>query len=245
MNIVEFEMSYNQFCSEYYYVRPLEKGIYTIPILIAPKTFKLGELMSRIGKHSLTKKAIDCIDLPEKRTTIHKINGMNTSKYKELEKGIFDVRDELRTMIKLEAINKTHQAANGFVYSMGRVVNKLCENKKLNKLLDLVTNYLEETDKIIIVYYYQEDLCQLQLALTDYSVTTDIDKFTKDSQILLLQFGQAEGLNLQFCNKMIFYTYDYSFLKFDQMCGRIYRSGQKNKVTYDILINTETIEDKI
>jgi SNF2 family DNA or RNA helicase len=29
------------------------------------------------------------------------------------------------------------------------------------------------------------------------------------------------------------------------MCGRIYRSGQKNNVTYDILINENTIEEKI
>ena len=44
---------------------------------------------------------------------------------------------------------------------------------------------------------------------------------------------------------MIFYTYDYSFLKFDQMCGRIYRNGQKNKVTYDVFISKNTIEEKI
>ena len=161
------------------------------------------------------------------------------------KKGIFDVRDELRTMIKLEAINKAHQAANGFVYSLGHVVNHLKDNKKINKLMDLVTTYLEETDKIIIVYYYKEDLTTLYNSLTDYSVTTDINDFEHSAQILLLQYGQAEGLNLQYCNKMIFYTYDYSFLKFDQMCGRIYRSGQKNNVTYDVLINTDTIEDKI
>jgi hypothetical protein len=81
--------------------------------------------------------------------------------------------------------------------------------------------------------------------LSEYSWTVNISDFEKDTQILFLQFGQAEGLNLQFCNKMIFYTYDYSFLKFDQMCGRIYRSGQKNNVTYDILINENTIEEKI
>jgi hypothetical protein len=245
MNIIEFDMTYNQFCTEYYYVRPLEKGIYTIPILIAPKTFKLKELMTRIGKHSITRKAVDCIDLPEKRITIHKISGMNNSKYKEIENGIFDVRNELRTMIKLEAINKAHQAANGFVYSLGHITNHIANNKKVDKLMDLVTTYMEETNKLIIVYYYKEDLVTLYNALQDYDFTVDIDEFEKTSQILLLQFGQAEGLNLQFCNKMIFYTYDYSFLKFDQMCGRIYRSGQKNNVTYDILINTDTIEDKI
>jgi hypothetical protein len=169
MNIIEFEMSYNQFCAEYYYIRPLEKGIYTIPILIAPKTNKLKELMTRISYHSMTKKACDCIDLPEKRINIHKISGMNTPEYKRVENGIFDFGLELKTMLKLEAINKAHQAANGFVYLSGGLPIKITENKKLEKLLDLVSIHLEESDKIIIVYYYKDDLTTLKTALSEYS----------------------------------------------------------------------------
>ena len=33
--------------------------------------------------------------------------------YIDIENGIFKIADEVRTMIKLEAINKAHQAANG------------------------------------------------------------------------------------------------------------------------------------
>ena len=247
MDIVEFSMSYNQFCTEYYYCRPLEKGIYTIPILIAPKSLRIPELLARIGRHSLTKKAVDCIDLPEKKTIIHKLEGMDSKKYKEIESGIYDMADDTRTMLKLEAINKAHQAANGFVYNSIGFAQALKTNIKDEYLVNLVSTHLEESNKIIIVYQYRKDLDTIKdiLSEEDFSVTTDVAEFEKDSQILLLQFGQAEGLNLQFCNTMIFYTYDYSFLKFDQMCGRIYRSGQRNNVTYHILINTNTIEDKI
>ena len=77
-----------------------------------------------------------------------------------------------------------------------------------------------------------------------YDYTEDPLEFP-DKQILFLQFGQAEGLNLQYCNNMIYYTYDYSFLKYEQMCGRIYRNGQKNTVTYTVLINENTIEEKV
>ena len=104
---------------------------------------------------------------------------------------------------------------------------------------------MEETNKIIVVYLYKEDLIELKNKLKDFDCTEDVESFKTTSQILFLQYSQAEGLNLQFCNHMIFFTYDYSFLKFDQMCGRIYRSGQKNNVTYDILINRNTIEEKI
>lgn len=248
MSIEEFDETYIQFVSKYYYVRPLERGIYSIPILIAPKVSNLKELIERIGEHSLTKTAEECISLPSKRTNIHYIDGMCSSKYKEVERGIFNIGSEMKTMIKLEAINKAHQAANGFVYSSWSTPIKLCENKKVNKVLDLCEMYLEETDKIIVVYHYKEDLVNLKSTLNSSFVSTeDVSEFTnnKDVQILYLQFSQAEGLNLQFCNHMIFYSYDYSFLKFDQMCGRIYRSGQKNNVTYDILISSNTIEEKI
>ena len=246
MDITEFDMSYNEFCTTYYYCRPLEKGIYTIPILIAPKTFKLDELLERISYHSITKRLIDCVELPDKQINIHHIKNMDSKQYKEIESGIFRIKDEERTMIKLETINKAHQAANGFVYSKGLSV-RFKDNLKLQTLRELSEMYLEELDKLIVVYYYEDDKYQIYTKLFDLGVTFNISDFTntEDKKILLLQFGQAEGLNLQFCNRMIFYTYDYSFLKFEQMCGRIYRTGQKNKVIYDILINSNTIEEKI
>lgn len=247
MNIVEFNMSYTEFCETYYYCRPLEKGMYSIMLPIAPKTWKLDELMYRVSEHAMVKEAKDCIELPEKTVNVHYIEGMNNDKYKELYNGIYKFEIN-KTLIKLEAINKAHQAANGYVYNTAGLTEHIMRNKKLDKLHDLCDMYLEESDKIILVYWYKQDMSDIFNELkNDYVITTDISTFTndKDTQILLLQFGQAEGLNLQFCNRMIFYTFDYSFLKYDQMCGRIYRSGQKNNVIYDILLAANTIEEKI
>lgn len=248
MDIDEFEETYNQFVCKYYYVRPLEKGIYSIPILIAPRYDMIKTLIPRIEYHSMTKRASDCIDLPEKTTNVRWIDGMCTPKYKEIESGIFKIDSDKRTMLKLEAINKAHQAANGFVYDDFTRVIDLKTNKKLETLMSLCSTYLEEINKIIVVYNYKADLEKITATLgSEFYVTTDVKTFETDEecQILFLQFSQAEGLNLQFCTHMIFYTYDYSFLKYDQMCGRIYRSGQKNNVTYDVLINSNTIEEKI
>ena len=121
---------------------------------------------------------------------------------------------------------------------------KLLENKKLKILEDQLTDLLSETHKVIIVYLYQRDLEELETL--PFTWTKDFLTFKdSDAQILFLQFAQSEGLNLQFCNQMIFYTYDYSFLNYDQMCGRIYRTGQKKPVTYTIYIAEDTIEEKI
>lgn len=244
MNIVEFDMNYDEFVARYYFTKDMmsDSG-YPFKILLDARKDRLPELIFRIGKHSTVKRIKDCIDLPDKRTEIVKIPGMVSKKYKEIEKGILSYDDYEKTMIKLEQINKLHQAANGFVYDLNSnpivLTNK---NPKFEYLKDMLEDMLEQTERVIIVYYYKYDLEVLKQL--KYSWTIDPNDFP-NKQILFLQAGQAEGLNLQYCNYMIFYTYDYSFLKFEQMSGRIYRDGQKNNVVYTILISDKTIEEKI
>ena len=243
MNIVEFEMTYDEFVWRYYYTKQMESNSgFKFDILLNAKPFMLDELMTRIGKHSMVKEAKDCIDLPEKRTDLVYIDGMINEKYLELKDGILKTAEYEKTMIPLETLNKLHQASNGFFYDDYKVPQVICENKKLKELSDILDDMLEETERVIIVYQYQYDLEQLKTL--KYNWTLDPSEFP-EKQILFLQFGQSEGLNLQYCNQMIFYSYDYSFLNYEQMTGRIYRNGQKNNVVYTILISRGTIEEKV
>lgn len=243
MNIVEFEMSYDEFVWRYYYTRQLESSSgFKFDILLSTKPFMVNELMTRIAKHSMVKEAKDCIELPEKRTEIVYIKGMVNEKYRELKDGILKTDLYEKTMIPLETLNKLHQASNGFFYDDYKKAHKISDNKKLVELNSILEDMLEETPKVIIVYQYQQDLEELKTLKYDW--TTDPSQFP-NKQILFLQYGQSEGLNLQYCNQMIFYSYDYSFLNYEQMTGRIYRNGQKNNVVYTILISEGTIEEKI
>lgn len=243
MNIVEFNMSYDDFVWRYYYTKQMESSFgFRFDILLSPKPHLLDELMTRVGKHSMVKEAKDCIDLPEKRTDLVYIDGMVSEQYRELKEGILRTAEYEKTMIPLETLNKLHQAANGFFYDDYKKVHEVCENKKLKELDSILEDMLEETHKVIIVYQYQHDLDNLKTLKYDW--TTDPSDFP-NKQILFLQYGQSEGLNLQYCNQMIFYSYDYSFLNYEQMTGRIYRNGQKNNVVYTVLISKGTIEEKI
>lgn len=243
MNIIEFNMTYDEFVSRYYYTKQLESGNgFRFDILLNVKPFMVDELMIRVGKHSMTKEAKDCVDLPEKRTELVYINGMVSEKYRELKDGILRTDEYEKTMIPLETLNKLHQAANGFFYDDYKNVHRICENKKLKELNEILVDMLEETEKVIIVYQYQQDLEELKTLPFEW--TTEPSEFP-NKQILFLQYGQSEGLNLQYCNQMIFYSYDYSFLNYEQMSGRIYRNGQKNNVVYTVLISKGTIEEKI
>ena len=243
MNIEEFDMSYDEFVWKYYYTKQLESSSgFRFEILLNVKPFLLNELMDRIGKHSMVKEAKDCIDLPEKRTELVYIDGMVNEKYRELKGGMLKTAEYEKTMIPLETLNKLHQASNGFFYDDYKKPIEICENKKLKELDSILEDLLEETPKVIIVYQYQHDLENLKTL--KYEWTTDPSEFP-NKQILFLQYGQSEGLNLQYCNQMIFYSYDYSFLNYEQMTGRIYRNGQKNNVVYTILISKGTIEEDI
>lgn len=243
MNIVEFEMTYDEFVWKYYYTKQLESSSgFKFDILLNVKPFMVDELMSKIGKHSMVKEAKDCIDLPEKRTDLVYIDGMISEKYRELKDGILKTAEYEKTMIPLETINKLHQASNGFFYDDYKTPHVICENKKLKELNEILSDMLEETERVIIVYQYQYDLQQLKTL--NYEWTLDPTEFP-NKQILFLQYGQSEGLNLQYCNQMIFYSYDYSFLNYEQMTGRIYRNGQKNNVVYTILISRGTVEEQI
>lgn len=243
MNIVEFEMTYDEFVWRYYYTKQMESSSgFKFDILLNVKPFMVDELMTKIGKHAMVKEAKDCIDLPEKRTDLVYIDGMINEKYLELKEGILKTAEYEKTMIPLETLNKLHQASNGFFYDDFKIPQVICENKKLKELDDILEDMLEETDRVIIVYQYQYDLEQLKTL--KYNWTLDPNEFP-NKQILFLQFSQSEGLNLQYCNQMIFYSYDYSFLNYEQMTGRIYRNGQKNNVVYTILISRGTVEEKV
>ena len=243
MNIVEFTMTYDEFVHTYYYTKQMEGGYgFRFDILLSVKPFMVEDLMKRVGKHSMVKEAKDCIDLPDKRTELVYIDGMVSEKYRELKDGILKTDEYEKTMIPLETLNKLHQASNGFFYDDYKTAHKVCENNKLKTLNDILEDMLEETERVIIVYQYQQDLDELKTL--KYNWTLDPSDFP-NKQILFLQYGQSEGLNLQYCNQMIFYSYDYSFLNYEQMTGRIYRNGQKNNVVYTILISKGTIEEKI
>lgn len=243
MNIVEFTMTYDEFVHTYYYTKQMEGGYgFRFDILLSVKPFMVDDLMKRVSKHSMVKEAKDCIDLPEKRTELVYIDGMVSEKYRELKDGILKTDEYEKTMIPLETLNKLHQASNGFFYDDYKNVHQICENNKIKTLNEMLEDMLEETPRVIIVYQYQQDLEELKKLKYDW--TLNPSDFP-NKQILFLQYGQSEGLNLQYCNQMIFYSYDYSFLNYEQMTGRIYRNGQKNNVVYTILISKGTIEEKI
>lgn len=254
LGIFEFEMTYETFVRQFYTVRYIKQGARLLELPDAPRMETLPLMMMKFGNASKVKRTEDCVELPAKIERLVYVDGMVTPKYKEFENGFYshvaDVQgrtvEHNDTLLAIEKHGKMHQAANNFYYDkIDREAHDIRKvNPKIVRCAELMEELLEEEDKVIVVYYFKHDL--EQLVQLPFNYTTDIREFENaDKNVLYIQFSKAEGVNLQFCNQMIFYSYAWSFVSFDQMCGRIYRNGQTKKTHFYTLISKGTVEELI
>lgn len=121
----------------------------------------------------------------------------------------------------------------------------LCGADNANKI-DVLTTLLEGIDDRVIIFYNFNNehdvltkLCKKlkRKAFTCNGNVKQVDDFKQhDKSILLVQYrAGATGLNLQFCNKVVYFTPPLSSNLYEQSKARTWRVGQKSKCTYWIL----------
>ena len=170
-----------------------------------------------------------------------------TEQYRDAEQGVIELSDYSTTMTRLTAINKMHQAANGFLYIGMTPTDKRVHQFKYNEKLDWLMQNVQK-QPTAIVYRFKFDFECITQMLNDNCIpwTENINEFKKgEAMVLILQCSRCESFNLQNCMHMIFYTMDYSFIKFDQMLHRVWRKGQENEVNIDVLLFKGSIESTI
>ena len=183
-------------------------------------------------------------NMPDLNVNLVQLDYVPTKEYTQAEDGVVAIEDYESTMTKLAAITKCHQIANGFVYLYDEEGNRIKYHLEHNKKLDwLKDNVIDEPT--VIVYRFEVDKDNL-VEQYDGLWTENVEDFKNGSyKILLLQCSRCESFNLQMCKRMIFYTLDYSYIKYEQMLRRIYRMGQTENVRIDVLTFKDTIEQKI
>ncbi len=187
-------------------------------------------------------------NMPDIEVNEIKLHYAPTQEYLDAEQGVIQTSDYENTMTKLAAIQKMWQAVNGFLYipdendNTKRTIHEIERNKKLDWLAENLTPVTT------IVYMFEADRIHIEEELDKlcYTHTEIVDEFKQSkAEILLLQCSRCESFNLQMCNRIIFYTFDYSYIKYNQMLHRVWRMGQKNKVQIDVLMFEQTVETKI
>jgi hypothetical protein len=249
LNIRAFSESYDEFMHRYYQCKVVYvnagRFIYQ-PDKLLPGA--LNVLTAKIAQYASVLRAEDCLDLPTLTVREIEVSGMRTKEFIDAAKGIVTFADgHQETVNKLACVQKMHQLSNGFVYDAEHKPVVFKQNSKIEECMNLVQSELEERDKLIIIYVYQYDKECLTKALTDLKISyTDNTESFCSAQVLLLQEQRAIGINLQaFTSCMIFYTYSYAYLEYNQTIGRIYRAGQKIPCKIFVLINSGTSERKI
>ena len=243
MNIDEWGLiSYTQFCdqccdfdNQFFGGRMIKK-----PIGINHR-YKVG-FEKNVERNSQRETYGEEDNMPPFTINVHKLPFEPDEHYKNAKKGIIDMSEYSTTFTKIVAITKMHQAANGYLYLTedGRSKIKLLrENEKLAWLDEHI-----DDNPTLIVYRFQADLDALRKKYPN--ATEDINMFKQGkSKILLLQCGRCESFNLQLCHHIIFYTLDYSYIKFNQMCHRCWRKEQTEEVVVDILLFKYSVEEQI
>lgn len=181
-------------------------------------------------------------DMPELNIKTVDVEYKKTKEYEDAYKGIIEVGEFATTTTKMVAINKAHQACNGYLYLPDKTVHRIEKNRKLDALKDI----LHIGERAVIVYKHIADYDDLK-AEFGVLATDDVATFKKGKhQILLLQCGCCQSFNLQdYCSTIIFYTLDYSFIKYKQMLHRCWRKGQAKPVDIIVLLQKDTVEKQI
>lgn len=165
-----------------------------------------------------------------------------TETYKNALEGILKCGETESTVLKAIAIQKAQQALNGFVYYNDEDVKRQTfqvpefKNPKLAYVLSEC-----QKQNCIIGYRFQEDGYFIEKTLNDAGIatTTKIKEFKDraaagEQIILVLQCQRGKAANLQICQRIIYYTADFSFIAYKQFIHRTWRRGQTKpcKVTF-------------
>lgn len=248
MHVSEWgSITYTQFVSECCDVDKKFFGgqMVTIPIGINQR-YKAG-WETNVAKYTQRIGYDEDDNMPDLNVNLVELPYTATKEYLQAEEGIIRIPEYETTMTKLAAIQKLHQAVNGYLYTFDENGNRKTYHIERNKKLDWLRSNMPKTPTVI-VYRFDEDKQQLstELTIAGCTYTEIIEEFKKGkANILLLQCSRCESFNLQMCKHMIFYTLDYSYIKYNQMIHRIWRMGQTENVQIDVLTFKDTIETKI
>jgi len=168
---------------------------------------------------------------------------------KEIGSSSFAARGTLRKVLADHGTDdETHELRR-----LVELADAIDDNAKLRGLDRVLEE--REGEKVIIFTQFLETLGYLERSLTARGIkvsvfhgglsATDkelaIDRFRRQSQVLISTEAGGEGRNLQFCRTIVNYDLPWNPMRVEQRIGRIHRLGQKR----DIYIYNFTTDDTV
>lgn len=179
--------------------------------------------------------------------------------YQEIQEDLETIvgQSKIRVPLLLNRAMKLQQITGGYLIHEVRVLRRVKKKKrivtvgeeKLGKLREFLNNWPREK-KIVICARFTHELDKIQLLLTELEFSfkrisgrVEYDnKFDTDAIVLQIQSGIA--IDLSAANTYLFYSWDHSFINYEQSRFRI-QSFNTDQVNYYYLIGTNTIDEDI
>jgi SNF2 family DNA or RNA helicase len=118
-------------------------------------------------------------------------------------------------------------------------------HKKYLKLEQVLNEIKERKEKVIIYVKFLDEVEEFvdtfnAVEFTGKNKKNSIEKFKNEKDIMICTYGVGSmGLNLQFCNNIIYYTQTFDYKDKEQSMHRVYRTGQQKDVNiYNFWVNT-------
>jgi len=141
------------------------------------------------------------------------------------------------TPAKLQS--KVHQIYNGHcIIEDGETSNVILDTYKV----DFIKERFKD-DKIVIMYYYQNELKMIESVFGE-AVTTDIDEFNNTDKSFALQQSSTEGMNLSKAKYLVYLNLGFSGKNYIQSRDRMTVQSRKENNVYFICEN-DGITEKI
>ena len=185
-------------------------------------------------------KTEECFELPEQNIQV-----VNVEKHKDYTKFI---RDSYICIEGEELIGDSKLSK--LLYA-----RQLCGQFNKSKLMAFEELIQSTNDRLIVFYSFNaeldalRDICErLNKPISEINGhDKNLNAYENDSNsVTLIQYqAGSKGLNLQKCNKIIYFTLPLSSEDFEQSKKRIHRIGQQNPCFYYLMICNGTVEERI
>jgi SNF2 family DNA or RNA helicase len=230
----------------------------------APRVGALANVMTRIKPATYV---LDAGDYKDKLPPLHVIEvrcDMPDRKPYEKMKADFMVEFPDAKAVAANGgvvTGKLQQMASGFVYDTRKEASDIpgkfivtqtpvwFSAHKFDRLEELLNE--NQRANTIIAYTYQEELAELKRRYPHAQTLDDKDAIQRWNagkiELLLVHPKSAgHGLNLQFggCH-MVFLSLPWSLELYEQVIGRLHRSGQAHSVWVYVMMTNKTVDEKI
>lgn len=229
-------------------------------------TLNTDYLVRKIAPYTYQVKKEECLDLPPKtyETAYYSMTYEQEEHYDMVADALMFEVDELEPETIYRLFSGLQSVTSGFKVTVDKYLKRKpffknsLNNPRMQRLLDLA-----DTDKKVIIFckYIQEilDITKIlndkygeEIAVPFYGELSqkkrqnNLDKFREKSQFLVANKTCAGyGLNLQFCNYVIYYNNDWDYATRSQSEDRVHRIGQEKNVHIIDICAAYTLDERI